>query len=123
MDRLGIARADTVAPISGLIPEMVTMIQGLIDKDYAYIADDGSVYYRVEKFKNYGKLANLDFKGMISSVRINNDEYEKDQIADFALWKAYDETADGDNFWEIELSVPNKNITHFSQNGSNSSEV
>jgi cysteinyl-tRNA synthetase len=43
--------------------------------------------------------------GMISSVRINNDEYGKDQVADFALWKAYDETTDGPNFWEIEVSL------------------
>lgn len=109
LDRLGIARADTVAPISGLIDEMQTMIQGLLDKDFAYIAEDGSIYYRVEKFKDYGKLANLDMKGMISNVRINNDEYEKDQIADFALWKAYDEAADGENFWNIELSVSAEN--------------
>lgn len=69
------------------------------------MADDGSIYYRVEKFKNYGKLANLDIKGMISNVRINNDEYEKDQLADFALWKAYNKEADGENFWEISLII------------------
>jgi len=44
--------------------------------------------------------------GMISSVRIDNDEYEKDQVADFALWKAYDAETDGPNFWEIEISIP-----------------
>ncbi|MGP1582607.1 MAG: cysteine--tRNA ligase [Candidatus Altimarinota bacterium] len=107
LDRLGIQRADTIAPISTLIDEMRVMIQGLLDRDFAYIADDGSVYYRVEKFKNYGKLANLDTKGMISSVRINNDEYDKDQIADFALWKAYNSEADGENFWEIEVFEKN----------------
>lgn len=42
---------------------------------------------------------------MISSVRIDNDEYEKEQVADFALWKAYDETSDGPNWWEIEISI------------------
>lgn len=47
---------------------------------------------------------------MTHSVRINNDEYEKDQIADFALWKAYDETADGENFWEIELKISEENL-------------
>lgn len=109
LDRLGIQRADTIAPISTLIDEMRVMIQGLLDRDFAYIADDGSVYYRVEKFKNYGKLANLDTKGMISSVRINNDEYDKDQIADFALWKAYNSEADGKNFWEIEVFEKNGN--------------
>lgn len=43
---------------------------------------------------------------MISSVRIDNDEYDKEQVADFALWKAYDETSDGPNYWEIEVSIP-----------------
>lgn len=84
---------------------MQTMIQGLLDKNFAYISADGSVYYRVEKFKKYGKLANLDTSGMKSSVRIDNDEYEKDQIADFALWKAYNKESDGENFWEISLTT------------------
>lgn len=43
---------------------------------------------------------------MISSVRINNDEYDKEQVADFALWKAYDPTTDGENFWEIIIDAP-----------------
>jgi cysteinyl-tRNA synthetase len=63
------------------------------------------VYYSVSKFKKYGELAHLDMSGMISSVRIDNDEYDKDQVADFALWKAYDETSDGPNWWEIEVTV------------------
>lgn len=82
---------------------MEKLINGLIKKDYAYISDDGSIYYRVEKFKQYGQLAHLDIQGMISSVRIDNDEYEKDQVADFALWKAYDEKTDGPNKWEITV--------------------
>lgn len=45
---------------------------------------------------------------MISSVRIDNDEYEKDQVADFALWKSYDESSDGPNFWEIEIKIQNE---------------
>ena len=106
LERLHIHRADTVAPISTLIPEMGTMIQWLIDKWYAYLADDGSVYYSVSKFKKYGELAHLDMSGMISSVRINNDEYDKEQVADFALWKAYDPAPDGENFWEIEIQIP-----------------
>jgi cysteinyl-tRNA synthetase len=106
LDKLGIERADTIAPISTLIPDMGTMIQWLIDKWYAYLADDGSVYYSVSKFKKYGELAHLDMSGMISSVRIDNDEYEKEQVADFALWKTYDETSDGPNWWEITVSIP-----------------
>lgn len=84
------------------------MIQGLIDKGYAYLADDGSIYYSVSKFKKYGELAHLDMSGMISSVRINNDEYDKDQVADFALWKAYDSESDGPNKWTIEITLDGK---------------
>lgn len=62
LDKLNIKKADTIAPISGLIDVMGDMIQKLLDKDFAYLAEDGSIYYRVEKFKNYGKLANLDIK-------------------------------------------------------------
>ncbi|MBC7498886.1 cysteine--tRNA ligase [Candidatus Gracilibacteria bacterium] len=103
--RLAIIPADTIAPISTLIPDMGTIIDGLIAKGYAYLADDGSVYYSVAKFRKYGELAHLDTKGMISSVRIDNDEYEKEQVADFALWKAYDAEADGENSWEIEVTI------------------
>ncbi|MDD2693997.1 MAG: cysteine--tRNA ligase [Candidatus Gracilibacteria bacterium] len=106
LTKLGIQKADTIAPISGLIPEMEKLIQGLLDKGYAYLAEDGSIYYRVEKFKKYGELAHLDMSGMKSSVRINNDEYDKDNVADFALWKAYDEAADGPNQWKITLNLP-----------------
>ena len=102
---LGIIPADTIAPISTLIPDMGTIIDGLIAKWYAYLAEDGSVYYSVAKFKKYGELAHLDVKWMISSVRIDNDEYDKEQVADFALWKAYDAEADGENSWEIGVMI------------------
>ena len=108
LDTLHIHRADTIAPISTLIDDMGTMIQWLLDKWYAYLADDGSIYYSVKKFRKYGELAHIDTKGMISSVRINNDEYEKDQVADFALWKAYDKESDGDNKWTIEVTIDEK---------------
>lgn len=108
IQKLRINRADTIAPISGLIDEMALMIQWLLDRDFAYLADDGSIYYRVAKFPSYGELAHLDREGMISNVRISNDEYEKDQIADFALWKAYDPKSDGSNFWDISLVFPSE---------------
>lgn len=104
--KLHILPADTIAPISTLIPDMWRIIDGLIQKWYAYLSEDGSVYYSVAKFRKYGELAHLDTKGMISSVRIDNDEYDKDQVADFALWKAYDRESDGENFWEIEVTIP-----------------
>ena len=48
---------------------------------------------------------------MISSVRIDNDEYDKEQVADFALWKAYDRESDGENKWEIQLTIDNAQVT------------
>lgn len=110
LDRLHIVRADIIAPISTLIEDMGKMIQWLLDKWYAYLADDGSIYYSVSKFRKYGELAHLDMSGLISSVRINNDEYEKDQVADFALWKAYDSESDGPNKWTIQLKINNEQV-------------
>ncbi len=108
LSKLGIRHADTIAPISTLITDMRKMIQWLFDKWYAYLAEDGSIYYSVSKFRKYGELAHLDMSGMISSVRINNDEYDKDQVADFALWKAYDSESDGPNKWTIEITLDGK---------------
>lgn len=102
LKKLNITLADNVAPISWLIDEMVEMINGLIKRWYAYLWEDGSVYYEIKKFKRYGNLAHLDFSGMKESVRINNDEYDKENAADFALWKAWKED-DGENYWEKEF--------------------
>lgn len=107
---LGIIPADTIVPISTAIDTMVEIIQKLLDKGYAYLADDGSVYYSIAKFPKYGQLAHLDMKGMKSSVRINNDEYEKENVADFALWKAYDAEKDGPNIWEAKFMIDRQEI-------------
>ena len=111
LKKMYIQPADTIAPISTLIPEMILMIQGLLDRKYAYIAEDGSIYYSIKKFRKYGQLANLDFSGMKTSVRINNDEYEKENASDFALWKAYDEASDGPNKWEATFTVDGREIS------------
>lgn len=87
---------------------MVEIIQKLLDRGYAYLADDGSIYFSIKKFPKYGQLAHLDMKGMKSSVRINNDEYEKESVADFALWKAYDAEKDGPNKWEVKFMINEK---------------
>jgi cysteinyl-tRNA synthetase len=120
--RLGILPADVIAPISTLIPDMGAIIDGLIAKWYAYIADDGSVYYSVAKFRKYGELAHLDMKGMISSVRIDNDEYDKEQVADFALWKAYDAEADGENYWEISVHLDSSKTSQMRSSSSENRE-
>jgi cysteinyl-tRNA synthetase len=74
------------------------MISGLISKGLAYQADDKSVYFRINKFPDYGKLAHFDLTQLQSTGRVKHDEYDKEHIGDFALWKAWDE-ADGDVKW------------------------
>lgn len=105
LEMLRIIPADTVSPISSVIPEMIQIIQKLLDTGFAYISEDNSIYYSIQKFKTYGELAHLDMGGMKESIRVNNDEYEKDAAADFALWKAYDATTDGENKWDAEFMV------------------
>lgn len=105
LTKLWIRHADNISPISNLIPEMIEIINWLFAKWYAYLAEDGSIYFSISKFKNYWELAHLDVKWMKSSVRINNDEYEKEEVADFALWKAYDETKDWPNKWEWKFII------------------
>ncbi|MBO5725038.1 MAG: cysteine--tRNA ligase [Lentisphaeria bacterium] len=80
------------------IAEMQAMIQVLFEKGYAYKSEDGSVYFSIDKFKEYGQLARIDREQQRAGVRINSDEYEKDSVADFALWKAWSEN-DGDVKW------------------------
>jgi cysteinyl-tRNA synthetase len=81
------------------IAKMIEMIDELMEGGYAYQADDKSVYFRLSKFPDYGKLAHLNLDELRPTGRIRNDEYEKESIGDFALWKAWD-TADGDVGWE-----------------------
>ena len=81
------------------IAKMIAMIDELAKGGYAYQADDKSVYFRLGKFPDYGKLAHLNLDELRPTGRIRNDEYEKESIGDFALWKAWDE-ADGDVGWE-----------------------
>ncbi len=81
------------------IAKMVEMISHLVAHGYAYQAEDGSVYFRLNRFPAYGKLAHLNLEELRPSGRVRSDEYEKESLGDFALWKAWDE-ADGDVFWE-----------------------
>ncbi len=86
------------------IDEMVSLIKKLLEKDLAYKSTDGSIYFNIKKFKNYGKLSHLVIEEQKENAagRITSDEYDKDNIQDFALWKMWDEK-DGDVFWETEL--------------------
>ena len=82
------------------IEEMAKFIQSLVDKGYAYRTDDGSYYFRIAKFPEYGKLSKKDFAGMEDGARVDVDEYEKDNARDFALWKS---PKPGEHFWETSI--------------------
>ncbi len=86
------------------VNEMVAIIVKLMENGLAYKSADNSIYFDIKKFKNYGKLSHLILENQKenASGRIKSDEYEKDNIQDFALWKAWDEN-DGDVFWETSL--------------------
>jgi len=70
------------------IPEMAEFVEKLVEKGIAYRAEDGSYYFRIAKFPQYGKLSKRDFSGMLDGARVDVDEYDKDSARDFALWKA-----------------------------------
>lgn len=101
LDALRIKRANQfpAATAAENIERMISMISDLVSKDHAYRADDGSVYFRIRSFPAYGKLAHIVLDDLQPGVRIRSDEYEKENIGDFALWKAWDEL-DGDVWWD-----------------------
>ena len=86
----------------GHIPEQIHMVEALIEKGHAYASEDGSVYFKISSYPDYGKLSHLDTReldlGKTASTRSNADEYEKDSIADFVIWKSR-RAEDGENYW------------------------
>ncbi|SVD15523.1 uncharacterized protein METZ01_LOCUS368377, partial [marine metagenome] len=74
------------------IPQMIEVIQTLEAKGYTYTADDGSVFFKISEFNEYGKLARLDPDQLKSGERVEEDEYDKQEGRDFALWKGYKPT-------------------------------
>ncbi|MGH7977203.1 MAG: cysteine--tRNA ligase [Limisphaerales bacterium] len=87
---------------TGHIPEIISLIEKLIQRGIAYKAADGSVYFSIEKYRgcgcNYGQLLKLNFDEMRAGERVKSDEYAKESVADFALWKSR-APDDGDIFW------------------------
>ena len=96
---LNIEEAEHYPAATDHIPEMIELISKLFDRGLAYQSDDGSVYFSIARFPGYGKLARIDVSEMQAGARVAQDEYEKDNLADFALWKAWDEK-DGDVGWD-----------------------
>jgi cysteinyl-tRNA synthetase len=114
-DALGCERPEVAPRATRHIPEMVSLIEKLLDTNHAY-RSDGSIYYRIASFPDYGKLSKINFEGNIAgaSERILTDRYEKEDARDFALWKerstetepSWDTTiGDGRPGWHIECSA------------------
>ncbi|MBU2589412.1 MAG: cysteine--tRNA ligase [Nanoarchaeota archaeon] len=100
--KLNIEEAEYYPKATDHIKEMVALIQKLLDKGFAYKSEDGSIYFKVSKFPNYGNLAHMKIEELKVGNRVKHDEYEKESVSDFALWKAWDKN-DGNVFWETEL--------------------
>ncbi|MEM5785656.1 MAG: cysteine--tRNA ligase [Candidatus Aenigmatarchaeota archaeon] len=113
-EKLGISRNDVHPSAMQHIQEMIELIEKIIEKGYGYKTEDG-VYYKISKFKDYGKLSGIEKEKLKAgaSGRIMSDEYEKEDVADFCLWKAakkdepywYSPWGIGRPGWHIECSA------------------
>jgi len=99
---LRIQRVEHYPAATDYIQPMVEMIQKLLDLKIGYLGGDGSIYFAIRKFPHYGCLSHLKLEELQAgaSDRIQTDEYEKDSVADFVLWKKYDPERDGQIYWE-----------------------
>jgi cysteinyl-tRNA synthetase len=100
MSSLNLQRPEKMVRATEHIREMAEFIAALEKKGVAYRTEDGSYYFRIAKFPEYGKLSKKDFAGMEVGARVDVDEYEKDDARDFALWKSPKE---GEAFWESPI--------------------
>ncbi|HEY0006779.1 MAG TPA: cysteine--tRNA ligase [Pyrinomonadaceae bacterium] len=103
-DALGCERPDIVPRATRHIPEMVQIISRLQERGHAY-QSEGSYYYRISSFPEYGKLSKINFAGNIAgaSERVDTDKYEKEDARDFALWKAPD--SEREPSWQTEIGT------------------
>ena len=91
--------ADIYPTATESIPKMISMIERLLEKGFAYSEDDGSVYFNISSFPNYGKLTQINISAQRTGDRVMEDEYDKDAPQDFALWKGWKEE-DGEVVWD-----------------------
>lgn len=113
LGKLNILPADVNPRATKHIQGMIKYTEHLIKKGFAYVEKDGSVYFDISKFSDYGKLSQLDKRQLKSGTRILSDEYTKDNVQDFALWKATESNEIGYDSpwgrgrpgWHIECSV------------------
>ena len=99
LKKLNVQPAEVYPAATDHIPEMISLVEKLVEKGVAYKSDDGSVYFAVTKCPGYGKLAHIDFDHQRTGARCAADEYDKENVGDFALWKAWEES-DGPVGWD-----------------------
>ena len=99
LKKLNIQSAEVYPAATDHIPEMIDLVADLVKKGIAYQSEDGSVYFNVRKFPGYGKLAHIDFDHQQTGARCASDEHDKENVGDFALWKAW-EPSDGPVAWD-----------------------
>ena len=97
LDQLNIEKPEHIPLATETIPEMVEIIRELVEKGIAYVTRDG-VYFDIKKYEEYGKLSKINLDNLQKGTRVKKDEYDKNNVNDFALWKSWDET-DRDVFW------------------------
>jgi cysteinyl-tRNA synthetase len=100
LDSLRVERPEIIARATEHIPRMVDLVQKLASTGAAYQTEDGSWYFRLASFPEYGKLSKKDLSGIEDGARVDVDEYEKDSARDFALWKA---AKPGETSWETAI--------------------
>ncbi|MBI2129137.1 cysteine--tRNA ligase [Candidatus Woesearchaeota archaeon] len=102
LETLNIEKAEYYPEATKHIREMVELVKALLKKGHAYKGEDGSVYYDISTFKDYGKFAHIKVEELKAGARVKQDEYAKEEASDFVLWKAWDEH-DGNVYWQTEL--------------------
>jgi cysteinyl-tRNA synthetase len=100
LNALAIEQPEFLARATEHIPQMVGLIEKLVERGCAYRGENGSYYFRIASFPGYGKLSKKDLAGMEDGARVDVDEYDKDSARDFALWKA---AKPGEFHWDTEL--------------------
>jgi cysteinyl-tRNA synthetase len=100
LDSLRVERPEIIARATEHIPQMVKLIEQLAENGAAYKTEDGSWYFRLKAFPEYGKLSKKDLSGIVDGARVDVDEYEKDSARDFALWKA---AKPGETSWDTAI--------------------
>src|SRR5437660_2634676 len=102
MEILSLEKPEEIAQATEHIPEIASLIARLQKKDFAYKTEDGSYYFRIAKFPQYGKLSKKDMTAISDGARVDLDEYEKDNVRDLARWKA---PKPGEAKWETEIGA------------------